>query len=267
MTDDAGAMDAVDLAERGADRVIVLAKGETHAISPSVAAMLAGLVEERRPYALLAPSTANGRDILSRVAARLGLGLTGDCIGLEIDGEGRLVQLKPALGGNVVAPILSKTMPYLCTLRPGVLQAMPVEKGAKAGVEVVRVRASSREALRLVSSHRVEDARGAELERARVVVGVGMGVGGPEGVAAVQEAAKRMGAVVAATRNVTDKGWLPKQVQVGLTGRAIAPATTRRVRWRRGLISRLWGTGGRICRRWRRRWRGCRGREKGTNAA
>jgi electron transfer flavoprotein alpha subunit len=220
---DADSQDAETLAAHGSDRVIVLETGGAHVISPSVAATLAGLLGEWRPFALLAPSTANGRDVLSRVAARLGLGLTGDCIRLEIDDEERLVQLKPALGGNVVAPILSKTTPYLCTLRPGVLKAVGPEDGARAEVERVRVKSSANEVLRLVSSHLIEDARGAELERARRVVGVGMGIGGPESLAVVREAAKKMYAVVAATRSVTDKGWLPKQVQVGLTGRAIAP--------------------------------------------
>ncbi|MBM3926337.1 MAG: electron transfer flavoprotein alpha/ beta subunit [SAR202 cluster bacterium] len=220
---EASAQDGEVLAAQGADRVMVLETDGAHVISPSVAATLAGFLHERRPYALLAASTANGRDVLSRVAARLGLGLTGDCIGLETDVEGRLVQLKPALGGNVVAPILSKTTPYLCTLRPGVLEALPAEEGAKWELERLKVDSLAGEPLRLVSSHRVEDARGAELEKAHRVVGMGMGVGGPEGVAVVREAARRMGASVAATRNVTDAGWLPKQVQVGLTGRAIAP--------------------------------------------
>ena len=70
---------------------------------------------------MLFAATADGRDLASRIAARLALGLTGDAIDLEIDAEGRLVQLKPALGGNVIAPILSKTLPNLVTLRPGLL--------------------------------------------------------------------------------------------------------------------------------------------------
>ena len=79
--------------------------------------VLVNAIKERRPYAVLFPSTVNGRDLASRVAAELELGLTGDCVGLEIDGEERLVQLKPAFGGNIVAPILSKTMPYMATVR------------------------------------------------------------------------------------------------------------------------------------------------------
>ena len=75
----------------------------------------------------------------------------------------------------------------------------------------------------MLESHSEEDARGVELEGAEVVIGVGKGVGGPEHLPAIFEFAQKLGASVAATRNVTDAGWLPKQLQVGLTGRAIAP--------------------------------------------
>ena len=81
------------------------------------------------PYAVLFAATADGRDLAARIAARQRLGLTGDAIDLEINEAGQLVQLKPALGGNVVAPILSKTLPNLVTLRPGVLTPGTPETG------------------------------------------------------------------------------------------------------------------------------------------
>jgi electron transfer flavoprotein alpha subunit len=61
------------------------------------------------------------------------------------------------------------------------------------------------------------------LDTATLVLGVGKGLGGPDAVAGVVALAARLGAAVAATREVTDAGWLPRQHQVGLTGRAIAP--------------------------------------------
>ena len=66
------------------------------------------------------------------MAARLQLGLTGDAVGLEVDGDGRLIQLKPAFGGNVVAPIYSKTLPNMVTVRPGLLEPLGRVSG-KAG--------------------------------------------------------------------------------------------------------------------------------------
>ncbi len=223
LMDEASPEDAATLASYGADTVLALEDGgATHPTSPLAAAALAEAIKTRRPYAVLFASTANGRDLASRTAARLSLGLTGDCVDLEIDEEGRLVQLKPALGGNVVAPILSDTLPYMTTMRPGLLSPITREPEAGAAVERFHLPAG-KDPVRLLASRREEDVRGAELERARIVLGVGKGIGGPERLAEIHRMAERLGASVAATRSVTDAGWLPKQAQVGLTGRAIAP--------------------------------------------
>ena len=65
------------------------------------------------------------------------MGLTGDAIDLEINGDGQLVQLKPALGGNVVAPILSKTLPNLVTLRPGLLSPAEPDESVAGTMEEI----------------------------------------------------------------------------------------------------------------------------------
>ena len=76
--------------------------------------------------------------------------------------------------------------------------------------------------VRVTAMRPLEQAAGVDLEAADVVIGIGRGVGAA-GVAPILELAARIGAGVAATREVTDAGWLPRQHQVGLTGRAIAP--------------------------------------------
>ena len=67
------------------------------------------------------------------------------------------------------------------------------------------------------------DEKSAELDTADIVVSVGMGIGGPENLPVLYRLADVLGAAVGASRNVTDSKWLPKQQQVGLTGKAIAP--------------------------------------------
>jgi electron transfer flavoprotein alpha subunit len=89
-------------------------------------------------------STAIGRDLAPRVAARLGLGLTGDAIGLELDPDGRTRQLKPAFGGTIVAPILSRTRPEMATVRPGMLHAARPDPGRAVLVETLVVAAPRR---------------------------------------------------------------------------------------------------------------------------
>ena len=214
---------AQTLADQGADRVLVLDNSSLGPVcSRAVSQALAAVVDNERPYAILFASTADGRDLAARLAAKLELGLTGDAIDLEIDDEGRLVQLKPALGGNVVAPILSKTLPNLVTLRPGLLTPAVPEPGALALVEQVPALPFDGPDVRLVSEEFQEDQEGLELARARVVVGLGMGVG-EDNVARVVEMARSINASVAITRDVSHEGWLPQQLQVGISGRTIAP--------------------------------------------
>ncbi len=218
-----GEAQAPALAAAGADRVLALDNSSLGPVySRAVGAVLANAVEREKPYAILFASTADGRDIAARMAARLGLGLTGDAIDLEIDGDGRLVQLKPALGGNVVAPILSNTRPNLVTLRPGLLTPAAPDPKATATVEQLRAEPFAGSDVRLVREEFQEDTEGLDLARARVVVGLGMGCG-EENVAELVETARSIGASVATTRDVVHAGWLPQQLQVGISGRTIAP--------------------------------------------
>jgi electron transfer flavoprotein alpha subunit len=211
------------LASYGADRVIALDHAALDSYSPSVAAeAVAEVVRERSPWGLLLPASEHGRDWGPRLAARLGLGLTGDAIGLEIDENGRMVALKPAFGGNIVAPILSKTYPQMATVRPGVLELAAPAAGRRPQIETIRPQIA-RALSRRVAAHSLLDPTLAGLDGAEVVVGVGTGIGGPDGVARVREFARAIGAALCATRRVTDAGWVARQLQVGLTGKAIDP--------------------------------------------
>ena len=164
-----------------------------------------------------------GRDLAARVAGRLGLGLTGDCVGLEIDGQTRLVQLKLAFGGNIVVPILSRTMPQMSTVRPGTLTPVAPDWSVGPQVRPLSVEELPDPRVRVLESETDASAAGAELEHARVVVAVGKGVGAQENIAVVRELADALDAPLGATRDLVDLGWLPRQYQVGLSGKAISP--------------------------------------------
>jgi electron transfer flavoprotein alpha subunit len=211
------------LASYGADHIILASNPGLDNYSPETSAeAIAKLIRERTPWALLLSASERGRDWGPRLAARLRLGLTGDAIGLELDGEGRMVALKPAFGGNIVAPILSKTHPQMATVRQGVLQLAEPNPRREAEIETVRVELA-KPLTRLVSATSTLDDSLAPLDGAEVVVGIGMGVGGPEGVERAKELAHAVDGAMCATRRVTDKGWVPRQLQVGLTGKTIEP--------------------------------------------
>ena len=172
---------------------------------------------------VLIPSTANGRDYAPRVAARLGVGLTADCVDLDLNERDELVQFKPAFGGNIVAPILSRTSPQMATVRPGMLGRPAPDWSRPVNVRSFSASPAHSYYSRVLSRRTVAGEASLELDDAEIIVCVGMGIGGPGNLPIIESLAEVLGAAIGATRRVVDQGWLPVQQQIGLTGRAIAP--------------------------------------------
>lgn len=210
---------ARDLGALGVD--VLLWPGHARGEQDAARALESAIVR-LRPRIVLAPATGLGRDLVPQVAGRLGLGLTGDAIGVDLDAEGRLRQLKPAFGGQLVAPILSRTRPEIVTIRPGVLEPALVAPGrAAARVEQLDA-AEPRPARVRTVGWTAELGDGPSLDDARVVVCVGWGLG-KDSVPLASELAAALGGVVGATRRVCDGSWLPRQLQIGISGRSVAP--------------------------------------------
>ena len=220
---DGAASYAAALGEAGADAVVVASgSGLSTYSTAAYTAALTEAIAERQPYAVLLPSTPNGRDLAARASARLDLGLTGDCIGLSVDDAG-LAQLKPAFGGNIVAPIYSRTLPNVATVRPGVFSALRPNPARSVPVLERSAADVPSDGPARVAFRAAPDDDAATLDKARAVVCVGMGVGGPERVGELDELRALLGADLICTRDVVEAGWIPRQRQVGLTGRSIAP--------------------------------------------
>jgi electron transfer flavoprotein alpha subunit len=206
----------------GAERVVVLpVDAEYH--TDVYEAALRAFVESERPHALLIPSTAMGRDYGPRVAGELELGMTGDCVDLAIDKAGRLIQYKPAYGGNIVSVIMGSTTPQLATVRAGMFAPVEPRDAAEAERVDFPLDGLPEPRTRLLERRREPDTAGYELDAASVVLCAGKGIGGPKALPEIESHARRLGAAVGASRGVADAGWLPKNRQIGLTGRAVAP--------------------------------------------
>jgi electron transfer flavoprotein alpha subunit len=203
----------------GADAAIAVPTAGTARGDPAVhAAALGALIAERAPAAVLLPSTTWGREVAGMVCAQRNLGLTGDAIGFEVD-NGRLLALKPAFGGALVAPIATSTVPVMATVRSGALDIAPLVGRAACPVEVVN---PALPRARVLETSFTAESGIADLTWASTVFCAGMGVG-EHGIALLQRCAEQAGASVAATRRVCEAGWLPRRLQVGLTGHSIAP--------------------------------------------
>ena len=172
--------------------------------------------EEGRPWAVLAPSTAWGREVAGRAAARLGAGLTGDAVGFDVD-DGRLVAWKPAFGGQVVAAITATSAIQMATVRPGML---PRLEPRPDGAVLTRLAVTTRGRVRIRAAARDDDTN--TLAEAAVVVGVGSGLT-PDDYVHLDPLLDVLGAELGCTRKVTDRGWQPHARQIGITGRSIAP--------------------------------------------
>ena len=169
------------------------------------------------PWAILAPSTAWGREVASRMAARLGAGLTGDAVGLSCE-AGRLIADKPAFGGFVVAAIKCSSAVQMATVRAGVL-GLPEPRRAPE-VPVTEITVTPRGRLRVLRRRRDDD--GDQLAHAEVVIGVGVGVDVAD-YERLRADARKIGAELCATRKVTDVAAMPRARQVGITGHTISP--------------------------------------------
>jgi electron transfer flavoprotein alpha subunit len=188
-------------------------------VEDDIAPVVAGLVESEAPWIIVAPSTAWGREIAGRVAARIGAGLTGDAIELGVDDEHNLIALKPAFGGQLVAAIGYRWNRQIATVRPGVLPTLtPRAAPATFGHGTIPVPARGR--VRVLERTRDDDLD--VLAEAHADIGVGRGIK-PEDYAALEPLRVALHAELGATRKVTDNGWLPRARQIGITGRAIAP--------------------------------------------
>lgn len=207
----------------GADEVVVLdTRNGDQALDPArlveedVARIVADWALGAEAWGLLAPSTAWGREVAARAAARLDAGLTGDAVGIEVV-DGRLVALKPAFGGQLVAAITSSSAVQMATVRAGMLTTL-APRISTASVRTIA--AEPRGRVQVHARTRNDDLD--TLAEARAVVGIGQAIE-PDEYPILHPLLAMLGAELAATRKVTDRGWMPRSRQVGITGRTIAP--------------------------------------------
>jgi electron transfer flavoprotein alpha subunit len=197
------------LGRHGAERIVrVEADGLDGYHPESWAAALRAVLQRRRPHVLLLPASAAGRDFGPRAAGALQFGMTADCVGVDIAKAGRLLQQKPAFGGNIVSIIMGSTTPQLATVRSRMYE--PLDVRDEHAVEETERLELARPRMRLLE-RRVHDAAGAQLDEADTVLLLGEG------------APDMDHAVVGVTAAVVERGDAPRRRQVGLLGRQIAP--------------------------------------------
>jgi electron transfer flavoprotein alpha subunit len=215
-----------ELIAGGADKVIVVQDNLLFNFLPEpYSNILLHIFKKYKPTIFLAPSTTQGRALLSRTAASIYTGLTADCTGLSVDEDGNLIQTRPAFGGSVKAKIITpNTRPQMATVRPKVFPTLPKNYERKGEIIRETIPALNFKSTTKFESWIPDKTSEISIEDADIIVSGGRGLGKAENFKLLFELAEIIGAAVGASRSVIDEGWIPYSHQVGQTGKTVAPS-------------------------------------------
>ena len=217
---------AQTLVEYGADRVIVADDPELkYYRTEPYTQVLANVINEYKPEAMLVGATAIGRDLGPRLAGRIHTGLTADCTKLEIDQENKELRMtRPAFGGNLMATILcSNFRPQMATVRPGVMVKQLRDKTRKGEIIPYGKPIEKNKCFVEIEDVVKEVKEKVDIQDAKILVSGGRGLGAPENFKLLEELAAAIGGEVSSSRAAVDAGWAPKDIQVGQTGKTVHP--------------------------------------------
>ncbi|WP_291236681.1 electron transfer flavoprotein subunit alpha/FixB family protein [Frisingicoccus sp.] len=210
----------------GADEVLLVEGDEYYNYSTDAYGYaLETLVHKYKPSIILLGATHNGRDLGPRVACNLNTGLSADCTIMDYDKENsNVIWTRPTYGGDLMAAILcSGHRPQMGTVRQGIFKKAKKNRD-RTGVIIREDIHIAKEDIRLKLIERVKEvAERVELEEAEIIVAAGRGIGSPEGYKIIEDFAKELNGVPAASRAIVDAGWVPYAYQVGQTGKIVSP--------------------------------------------
>ena len=190
--------------------------------SPAVD-LLNRLIDREHPQLVLFGMTADGRDVASRLSARLGTALIANATDIAKTNGGVAVT-SPVFGGSLlVTTVARSTASTLVLVRPKAFAAEPASEGGAPQVERLTDPVDTSKPVARVLRREKEQASGPRLEDAAVIVSGGRGLGAPENFKMLDELAAELGAAVGASRAVVDAGWKPYSFQIGQTGKTVKP--------------------------------------------
>ena len=209
---------AQEAAKLGAHEVLVADDGALeHYLAETFAPIVAKAAKEKNATMVAASSTAFGKDLMPRVAALLDAGLVADVIGVVSDKQFK----RPIMAGNVIVTVEVATPIVVATVRQ--TEFAPAQPGSQNS-QIVNMPAAGADprGAQFVSLHESKSER-PELTEAKIVVSGGRGMREGKNFEQVAALADLLGGAMGASRAACDAGMVPNDLQVGQTGKVVAP--------------------------------------------
>jgi len=183
------------------------------------------IIESGKPDLVLFPHTYQVRDFAPKLAAMLGKGMIGDCVGFRDEG-GKLVFVRQMFQGKTAADVtFAGTGPWFASLQSGAFRAdlLASHANGKAPVSAAKVELKAEDIRTKPLELFKETKSSVDLTQAPLIVAIGRGIKAPENIAQAESLAKALGAEIAASRPICDEGWLPMERQIGSSGQTVSP--------------------------------------------
>jgi electron transfer flavoprotein alpha subunit len=183
------------------------------------------VIESAKPDLVLFPHTYQVRDFAPKLAAMLGKGMIGDCIGYRHQ-SGKLVFVRQMFQGKTAADVtFTAAAPWFASFQSGAFRAdlLAAHPSGKAPINAVSVSLNASQ-IRTKPLDLFKEAKSAvDLTQAPLIVAIGRGIKAPENIPQAEALAKAIGGEIAASRPICDEGWLPMERQIGSSGQTVAP--------------------------------------------
>jgi len=217
---------ADELAAYQLDEVVLIENALLEKYTPDgYSIALKQVIEQAKPDLVLLPHTYQVRDFAPKLAASMGKGMIGDCVGYRYEG-GKLIFVRQMFQGRTAADVIFQgDAPWIASFQAGAFRADLAGKKSdgKATVKSVSVELKP-EAIRTKPLELFREAKQAvDLTQAPILVSVGRGIKAPENIPLAEKLAKAMGGELSASRPICDEGWLPMDRQIGSSGQTVSP--------------------------------------------
>ena len=195
---------------------------EGHFLAEAYSRPFIQCVRRLRPSVVLLAATPAGKAIAPRVATALGSGLTADCTALAMRENTDLVQVRPAYGGDIMARIVTtRSRPQFATVRADVMPAQAAVAHPAVEFVLEQTSLSPDAAVTLLKTEPHQEAH--DIARSQVLIVTGNGLRQQEDLDPLRALAELLGGELAATRGIVERGWLPADRQIGLSGKSVTP--------------------------------------------